>query len=1068
MKKLMLAFAAIAAMLGAKAELPSGYEALPYISSTDGGKQWINTGYLPNGTDKIEFKAKFPRLAQQCIYCSRLSTTASTASKPFTCFLISSSGWKLRYDRYSLAKASLKYSSQIIEDGKPYEIVVDGDSLECTIDGNASATMAGGGFDPESPMILFASNGAKVTDATTTANLSNNTIGFSMYYFKVTDKDGNVQVDLVPCKDSEGVVGMYDLQRNLFFSSKSTEAFICQDDIVAQEWWLTKTVSGDIFSAELAPTCWTNALGVAPTGAIGVKDVCHIENGYKWTTPNSTDISFNSLHLGAMDGSSSASVSFYENARLNFSTSYWHSGTISTSSYNRQKGFRSGELFFDCASKDHSVNIANKQVRFFLASNFHCDETGLVLSLNGSLEDCAYDLSGDNQDYRGSISLATENALPLVAGHANALGDPTVPREEALTVDGAGAFAVQKGVMLNAARGIKINADGFQLVADTIAGGSGTYGKYSIDCSEYELAFPVSGDYGFTKTGTGTVTFTGDYTAAGAIVVKEGKLVIGAEAAFPKGQAITVTNATLEVHQPLSNFTITKQEGATVVQIVDPIVVPFDPEAHTVTTVTRRRLTVEPGLKQPISLSAAYPVPCHESYELEVLRIESGSPDLKGDDFEDGTTKTFGLPRTSFSVTKDGDGTQHVFLYVRPVVKSLSTIANAYGINGQEANWSDTALPHENADYLLVHEVGDIGTKVFGGDSLTVADGGKLSLKNAKQLLETKTGEPVIIYPGIQTDEWNNGREMVVDGSVFIAGNYGDLTGFNFYLTYGETASKKGRLQLDAALSGAGTLRVYGAKNVTSWNGIFGDNTNYFGKILLDGNGSTVETAGVQVRVGNPLSFGGRLDEFRSDAVTITDYAMVKAIGDVALTNDMNRGFYIADNGGFNCDAGKTFETTWPISLNGTLYKHGEGTLILGGALTHETGSTGNFVVRGGTVGILNDAAAEGLVVKATNDFAIVVSSESTAENGFTGFDLTPPPGSDVLPKVTVVADVAGDVSYKLPICTVANDSDITADTFVVEQVRHYRCSLVAEPVDDKTTRYSLKCSKPGLIIVIQ
>ena len=836
----------------------------------------------------------------------------------------------------------------------------------------------------------------------------------------------------------------------------------------AEDWYLAGNITqNNIFSASLAPTSWKNADGSkAPTGAIAADDVCHIEKGYKWTT-SAGNWSVATMHLGAVDGSSTGNITFNDNAKLTATEFYWHAGTVYGSSRaGRQAGLYNGsDVYFDCKDKTHTAQVGGSTL-FYLSPALHCSDADFVLKFTGSSDQSAFGISGDNADYRGRFSMEAKTGVMLWPQHANALGDPTVPRADALTIDGEGAvLAVKKGVTLNAVRGITINQPNFAVFAGTVTRASSYTGKYTVDSSAFELQMPMTGSYGFTKTGTGTVTYTGDYTA-GEIVVKAGKLIIGADASFPAGQAITVTNATLEVHQPLANFTITELAGATVIESMDTIEVPFDTTTTNVTTVVRKRLTLSPGVKQPIKLSAGYLVPCHEALEFEVLRIEPGSADFASDDFDDQTTKTSGLPRTTLTVTKDADGTQHVVITTRPVVKSVAGCVN---LNGAASSWSDKQLPHRDADYLLVHKVNDLNSAVFGGDSLTIANNAELGIASLVQhRLQTASGEPVIIYPGVVTKQsWQN-RDHAVVGSIFLVGSYGDSGVFNFYTKYADAGSSK--LRLEATVSGAGTLQVSGPSNGAAWNGLYGNNTNFFGKIIFTGETTTNERRGTQVRVKDWRSFGGRLDEFHADALTIGQYAAVWAIADVTLTNDMNRGIRIG-NGCFNCDAGKTFKTTWPVQLNGTMYKHGAGTLILGGALTHDASSTSNFFVRAGTIGILSDAAADGLTVKSTNDFAIVVSPESTAVNGFTGLELTPPPGSEVLPKVTVKVDsakFAKGASYRLPICTVANDSGVTVDTFVVERVPRYCCSIVAEPVDATTTRYSLNCAKPGLFIVVE
>ena len=239
MRKLMLAVAAFAVALGAKAALPSDYEPIDSIASTSGGKQWTRIGYTPACTDKIEFKVKIPTLGTMCVYCSRSDSKVDT----FTCFLTDKNGYKFRFDRNK--DVDNGYSSQTLFPNKSYEVVADGLTLACTLNGVQVATMGSGTFTTENEreLVLFASY-PKSTTELKTANLTNFAV-FSLYYFRVTDKDGNVKVDLVPCiRKSDGSVGLYDIQRNSFYRSWSSNGFVCGDqgtvtvsDVVAKQRW---------------------------------------------------------------------------------------------------------------------------------------------------------------------------------------------------------------------------------------------------------------------------------------------------------------------------------------------------------------------------------------------------------------------------------------------------------------------------------------------------------------------------------------------------------------------------------------------------------------------------------------------------------------------------------------------------------------------------------------------------------------------------------------------------------------------------------------------------------------
>jgi hypothetical protein len=53
--------------------------------------------------------------------------------------------------------------------------------------------------------------------------------------------------------------------------------------------------------------------------------------------------------------------------------------------------------------------------------------------------------------------------------------------------------------------------------------------------------------------------------------------------------------------------------------------------------------------------------------------------------------------------------------------------------------------------------------------------------------------------------------------------------------------------------------------------------------------------------------------------------------GSVTLEGGLNRGLYVNGTGRLRSEAGQTLTVNWPLTLNGTLRKEGEGNLLLGG-----------------------------------------------------------------------------------------------------------------------------------------
>lgn len=218
MKKLMLAFAAVAAMLGAKAELPTGYTALPYVKTT--GKQWVDLGIPLKSTYQVEMDFELTSIAKGLIYGSRESAT----SKNFAALLDQSLGICIDYSDHS--KSRLSYNVVVntryfitnrsdlreLRRGGPGGAVVLSDTRKVTTE-----------FDCGTRNCYLFSLNRPSSQLSGYANMS----GY-LFSFKITDlTTGEIVRDLVPCKrTNDGVIGLYDAQGNGgFYSSQGTEAF---------------------------------------------------------------------------------------------------------------------------------------------------------------------------------------------------------------------------------------------------------------------------------------------------------------------------------------------------------------------------------------------------------------------------------------------------------------------------------------------------------------------------------------------------------------------------------------------------------------------------------------------------------------------------------------------------------------------------------------------------------------------------------------------------------------------------------------------------------------------------
>ena len=220
-KTMMLTFTLAAAWalqsFAAVASLPSGYTRLEWIAGT--GTQYIATDYTPDCTDKITVRFRMPTYASsiQTLYCAR-----KNGKDTMTCLIFESGTIRFDHNGGTIGRSPAK--------GRDADYIL-------TADGNIAAgntttnsfdayTMNGvvqelseavndrtGSFTVGSPLYLFRAE----TDLYYGR--------FRMYYFQVRDTSDNLKLDLRPCRNPEGEIGMYDLVNEKFYGNSGTGEF---------------------------------------------------------------------------------------------------------------------------------------------------------------------------------------------------------------------------------------------------------------------------------------------------------------------------------------------------------------------------------------------------------------------------------------------------------------------------------------------------------------------------------------------------------------------------------------------------------------------------------------------------------------------------------------------------------------------------------------------------------------------------------------------------------------------------------------------------------------------------
>lgn len=192
--------------------LPSGYTELEYIQSS--GTQYIDTGFKPNQDTKIVISMAFLGSAGENVLGSRNSS--SDATNRFGIITFDSSS-KIGSFFGSTATQSISLDSSIHN----YTLSKSGLSVDGVSYGGAYTAS----FSCAYPITLFAWN-----------NGSNGIVKNSSKIVNCKIFSGEALVrNFIPCKDSSGVIGLYDTVNSQFYSNVGTGTFIAGPEIPSTE-----------------------------------------------------------------------------------------------------------------------------------------------------------------------------------------------------------------------------------------------------------------------------------------------------------------------------------------------------------------------------------------------------------------------------------------------------------------------------------------------------------------------------------------------------------------------------------------------------------------------------------------------------------------------------------------------------------------------------------------------------------------------------------------------------------------------------------------------------------------
>ena len=192
--------------------LPPGFAYLDYVEAT--GSQPVITEYVPKNITSIRARMALTRTdVSQTIFCARGEVYSD---RTFTMFWIANKG--LRWD-YGLANGYHDgvYDKTGISAGEPFDLDIRGN--EVYLDGHKSVLSCSpvSDYQTDNALSLFAAY------AVAQGGLQESTTFSSLGYvrlYSLTAKEGDdVVLNLIPCLNSEHIVGLYDTVSGSFVAS---------------------------------------------------------------------------------------------------------------------------------------------------------------------------------------------------------------------------------------------------------------------------------------------------------------------------------------------------------------------------------------------------------------------------------------------------------------------------------------------------------------------------------------------------------------------------------------------------------------------------------------------------------------------------------------------------------------------------------------------------------------------------------------------------------------------------------------------------------------------------------
>lgn len=417
---------------------------------------------------------------------------------------------------------------------------------------------------------------------------------------------------------------------------------------------------------------------------------------------------------------------------------------------------------------------------------------------------------------------------------------------------------------------------------------------------------------------------------------------------------------------------------------------------------------------------------------------------------------------------------------------SYKSTTGAYYAFANSACWTDNQMPHENAVYFnggLQMRLDTVNYS-FPGDGFILTD----SILYMHQ-------KAAFCYVGVEGDARIQTYQKITaglkDGVIDIA------SGKRLTLM----TSISGRMEIDSAIRGAGdvTLTLVTGTDApgSSTHTFAGINTDWTGSLLLktgyvtSRKYPTYDKGYVTFKFSDGRALGGRKESFAQDALTLASFARFTPTASTQLADGLNRGLYVGDSsanicaGVFYIDEGITLTNHWPMTVNGTVYKEGPGTLELASDCRFpddqvpDDADRHTLMLSNGIVRVSHADALNGLIVDVSSglDKALALDLSKTEGDlfvcGIRNTKTATPFVGDKLPIVFENATLenlaaiyaAGGTFGVVTVADAAADAtEAQLEVLALPDVYGCTCSLVRVPNGDDTTTFALKLEYRGAV----